>query len=298
MGERLAQDQSASLKKLIPFLVFRGYTIDRKLSVVAARTTFGRDKGCDVVLDDDSIIPRWGAILRRGDGLYVQHEGGGPVPVEPGEGFRIGPYHVVRADFGTDLGRIWKTVEPGVAVQPDEKKQLYVPLFVLGDVDVGSQTQRLLMTEGDVPPRLQTYTAEKRLSEKAQDVCETISRAVNRAAADSQLTPDADPPLRALDGLAYPELIAVLEQLGLRRNEGVPELHTFFTRFLIADPVHAYRLHTLLRVKFAAEVRGSGGKAQFPALRINWPLYLGPEVLAKFAQLTEAVGKLVDEGVS
>ena len=36
-----------------------------------------------------------------------------PVTIEPGEGFVIGPFTVVRADFGTDLGRLWKAAEPG-----------------------------------------------------------------------------------------------------------------------------------------------------------------------------------------
>src|SRR5439155_26413271 len=99
------------------------------------------------------------------------------------------------------------------------------------------------------------------------------------------------------EALSYPEVIAVLEELGVRRNENVPAINTFFTRFLCAEPVQAYRLRALLMAKYAAEVRGSGNRAQFPDLRVNWPLFVAPDGLAKLFELTGAVATLVDEGI-
>jgi hypothetical protein len=300
MAEKMVQDASVStgLKKLLPFLVFRaGNVVERKLGLTAARTTIGRDAGCDLVLDEDGVSGKWGALIRRGEHVFVQHGGGGAVPLEPGEGFIVGPFHIVRADFGTELGRVWKTVEPGTVVQGPSERPLYGTIVVLGDTDVAALAEKSGVAGGDLPARLQTYPAEKRLSDKAADAIEQISRAVARAAADPALAPDADPSLRALEKLSYPELIAVIEELGARKTDGGPELHVFFQRFLLAEPVQAFRFRALLMAKFAAEVRGSGGRAQFPALTVNTALYLSPDVTAKFMEVTSAVAKLVDEGI-
>lgn len=298
--ERPSGDISTSLKKFIPFLVFRGNVVERKLAITAIRTTLGRDPSNDIVFDEDGIQTRWGAIIRgreNSETIFVQHEGGGPVPVEVGESFAVGSRTLVRADFGTELGRLWKTVEPGAEVQFDPAKPLFKSIFILADADMGTGTRRVVTSGGDLPPRLQTYTLEKRLSEKAKDALEMISRSVARAAADPSLLPDADPPLRALEALSYAEVVAVLEELGVRRNDNVTEIHTFFTRFLLSEPVQAYRLRAALMGKYAAEARGSGSKAQFPDLHINWPLFISPDVLAKLFELTGSVAKLVEEGI-
>jgi hypothetical protein len=293
-------DISGGLKKFVPFLVFRGKTVERKLGITAIRTSLGRDPSCDIVFDEPGIGPRWGAIIRGRDSdqIFVQHEGGGPMPLEVGEAVAVGSRTLVRADFGTDLGRLWKTVEPGNDVQFDPQKPLFKEIFILADADMGSGNRTEAAPGGEVPGRLQTYPCEKRLSDKAQDVLETISRSCARAAADATLLPDADPPLRALERLSYAEVVAVFEELGLRRSDkGVPELLTFFQRFLLAEPVQAYRLRALLMAKYAAEVRGSGDKAQFPDLHVNWPLFLPSDVVSKMFDITGAVARLVDEGI-
>lgn len=300
MHEKTVQDATSStaLKKLVPFIVFREETlIDRKLGIVSSRTTIGRDPGCDVVLDAPGVSPRWGALIRRGEGIFVQHEGGGPIPLEPGEGFVVGPFTIVRADFGTELGRLFKTVEPGTRVQPDGHKPLYRSIVVLGATDMASQVHAAPAAGGALPARLQTYTAEKRASDKANDAIEAISRAVQRAAADATLMPDADPALRTLERLTYAEIIAVAEELAARKIEGVPELHIFFRRFLLAEPVQAFRFRALITGKFAAEARGSGDRVAFPALKFQTVFLLNPDITVKFFELTDAVGKLVQEGV-
>lgn len=293
---------SATTRKLLPFIVFRGKVIDRKLGLSVPTTTIGSDPGCDIVLDDAGVLPRWGVVMRRGDGVFVQHAGGFPVGLEAGEGFVIGPFTVVRADLGTDLGRLWKAAEPGVEVQSAEgAKPLYRQIVVLGGADMGARGPRISHGEAVastlVPSRLATFPLEKRLSERARDAFDAISRSVSRAAADPALVPDADPTLRALETLAYAEVIAVLEQLASAKAEGLGQLDVYFRRFLLTEPVMAYRLRTLLRQKLAAEARGTAEKVQLPALPLNLNLHVPAEVIARFHDATAAMEKLVDEAI-
>jgi hypothetical protein len=299
--EKPAFDPNASAvaRKPVPFLVFRENKVEQKVAVLAPKTTIGGAASCDVVLADPSLPPYWGVIIRRGESVFVQHEGGFPIAIEQGEGAVVGPYALVRADLGTELGRVWKSAEPGTLVQPsDPSRPLYRQVFALAATDMGARGPKgSSPSEGApaVPERLSTYPTEKRMSERARDAFEQMSRAVSRAAADRALVVDADPSLRVLESLAYPELVAVLEELGASKMEGEAGLSVFIERFLVAEPIMAFRFRALVRQKIAAEARGAGEKMQLPALPVNFNLYVASDLLKRLDDVTREVERLVDE---
>src|SRR5207247_2079033 len=58
-------------------LIFRGGRFLRSIGVIKRRITIGRDRWCDVVLDDAAIPARWGEIVGTGD---EESEGAGEPP--------------------------------------------------------------------------------------------------------------------------------------------------------------------------------------------------------------------------
>src|SRR5437660_2181574 len=92
-------------------LIFRGGRFLRSIGVIKRRITIGRDRWCDVVLDDAAIPARWGEIVDKGVEVLVQPVGAPPRRLPLLEALEVGPFVLVRVDAKAHVPTVARDIE-------------------------------------------------------------------------------------------------------------------------------------------------------------------------------------------